>query len=136
MELFISVLGIISAIITVALTNYYSKKNQLKFEERKLKEAHYINYINAISNNVISSNTEDSRNKFADCQNKLLLVGSADVVNKLMIFHDYIKPPRLENFSVEVHDQLLTDLIKAMRHDLFLSSKVNKKYPNIHLTGK
>ncbi len=52
-----------------------------------------------------------------------------------MIFHDYIKPSN-NSFSSEKHDELLTDLIKTMREDLFLSSKINKDYPIIHLTGK
>ena len=38
MELWLALLGVLSSVITIALTNYWAKKNQLKFEERKLKE--------------------------------------------------------------------------------------------------
>ena len=72
----------------------------------------------------------------ADAQNQLLLVGSADVVEKLMVFHDYIKPSNSQNFVSEKHDELLTDLLKSMREDLYKSKKVNLGYPIIHLTGK
>lgn len=135
MELIVAILGIVSAVITVALTNYYSKKNQMKFEERKLKEVYYTNFICSVSNCVVSNNSEGAREKLADSQNKLLLIGGSSVVSKLMIFHDYIKPSN-NSFSSEKHDKLLTDLIKEMREDLFLSSKINENYPIIHLTGK
>jgi len=135
MELIIAILGVVSAVITISLTNYYSKKNQMKFEERKLKEVYYTNFIDAVSYCVVSNNSEEARDKLADSQNKLLLIGGSNVVFKLMIFHDYIKPSN-SSFSSEKHDELLTDLIKTMREDLFLSSKINKDYPIIHLTGK
>lgn len=136
MELLISVLGIVSAVITVSLTNYYSKKSQLKFEERKLKEDHYINFINALSKIVISKNNEKDKDILADCQNKLLLIGSTDVVNRVMIFQKYVNSPQRHDFPPDLHDKLLTDLLKAMREDLFQSSKVNKKYTTIHLSGR
>ena len=95
-----------------------------------------MNYIEAVSNIVISNNSEKARDQLADAQNQLLLVGSADVVAKLMIFHDYIKPANGQNFTSEKHDELLTDLLKSMRIDLYKNKRVNLNYPIIHLTGK
>ncbi len=53
MELWIALIGICSAVITIGLTNYFAKKNQLKFEERKLKEQYYTAFIQAVSNSVV-----------------------------------------------------------------------------------
>ena len=135
MEFWIALLGTCTAVVTIALTNYFTKKNQLKFEERKLKEQYYTAFIQAVSDSVVSNHSEQSRDALADTQNKLLLVGSPKVVKNLMVFHDYIKPP-VTNFSSQKHDELLTELLKSMREDLFSNMNSNNDYPTIHLTGK
>jgi hypothetical protein len=131
------VVAIISAFVTIMAligSNYLTKKNQLKFDERKLKEEYYTNYIKALSENVLSTDFNKARDSLSDAQNRLILVGSSEVVRNLMIFHDAVKPSANE-LSGEEHDKLLSELIKSMRKDLYGFKKVNDKYPIIHLTG-
>ncbi len=131
-EILVAIISASVTILTVVITNYYTKKNQLKFEERKIKEEYYSNYIKALSNNVLQ---HDSDGELDDAQNRLILVGSSEVVDNLMKFFDRIKqsaPP----LPGEEHDILLTNLVKAMRKDLYGSKKVNDSYPIIHLSGK
>ena len=77
---------------------------------------------------------KDEHAELDDAQNRLILVGSSEVVRILMQFHDAIKisaPP----INGEEHDKILTDLIKAMRADLYGTRKINDGYPTIHLSG-
>lgn len=130
-EIIVAIVGAFVTILTAIVTNYLTKRNQLKFEERKLKEEYYTNYVKAISNNVLM---KDEHAELDDAQNRLILVGSSDVVRILMQFHDKIKlsaPP----LSGKEHDRILTDLIKAMRADLYGTTKINDGYPTIHLSG-
>lgn len=135
-ELLVPIIGIIIAVISASLTYFFAKKQQIAADESRLKEKYYLTYIEAISNIVVSNNAEKARDQLADAQNQLLLVGSAEVVAKLMVFHDYIKPTNSQNFVAERHDELLTDLLKSMRNDLYKSKSVNIGYPLVHLTGK
>ncbi|MEA4853062.1 MAG: hypothetical protein VB082_02150 [Christensenella sp.] len=130
-EIVVAIVGAFVAILTAVITNYLTKRNQLKFEERKLKEEYYTNYVKAIINNVLM---KDEHTELDDAQNRLILVGSADVVRILMQFHDKIKlsAPPLDG---EEHDRILTALIKAMRTDLYGTKKINAGYPTIHLSG-
>ncbi|MEG2687076.1 MAG: hypothetical protein RR954_08170 [Christensenellaceae bacterium] len=61
-EIYIAILGTITAVITIALTNYFVKANQLKLEERKLKEEYYVSFIRAVSESVISNHAEKRQN--------------------------------------------------------------------------
>ena len=133
-QVIIPIIGIITAIISY----YFTKRNQLEANERKLKEKYYLAYIKAVSDVVIIDNKKAARNNLADAQNQLLLTGSSEVVNNLMKFHDYIKPSGQEEhgFSSMDHDKLLTELIKSMRKDLYKNKNCNIDYPMIHLTGK
>lgn len=135
-EILIALLGILTAIITASLSFVFNKKNQITFRERQIKEQYYLEYINSISYNVIAQNVEEAKNKLSDIHNKLLLIGSSDVVNSMEQFHGYLQKNKnnSEN-SYDEHDKLLTNLILAMRKDLY-NSKFNKNYPNeIHLIG-
>lgn len=138
LQLLIPIVGIVAAIISAAATYYFTKKAQSNLEERHLKETYYIEYIKAVSNIVITNNTEKARDTLADKQNQLLLVGSSKVVSALMDFHNYLKPSSQEihGMDSDIHDALLTNLIKAMREDLYYNRNINKGYPTIHLTGK
>ena len=129
-ELLVPIIGIVVAAVSAGLTYYFAKKQQIAADESRLKEKYYLNYIEAVSNIVVSDNSESARDQLADAQNQLLLIGSAEVVSDLMIFHDYVKPSNSKN------DKLLTNLLKSMRKDLYKSKKVNEDYPLIHLTGK
>lgn len=131
-EIIVAIVGAFVTILTAIVTNYLTKRNQLKFEERKLKEEYYTNYVKAISDNVLM---KDEHAELDDAQNRLILVGSSDVVRILMQFHDKIKPSA-PPLSGEEHDRILTDLIKAMRADLYGTKKINDGYPIIHLSGK
>ncbi len=130
-EIIVAILSALVAILSVVITNYLTKRNQLKFEERKLKEEYYTNYVKAISKNVLM---QDSFAELDDAQNRLILVASPEVVTILMQFHDKIKPSA-PPLSGEEHDKILTELIKAMRCDLYATKKINKGYPTIHLSG-
>ncbi|MBQ8831060.1 MAG: hypothetical protein IJ017_05640 [Oscillospiraceae bacterium] len=130
-EIVVAIVGAFVTILTAIITNYLSKRNQLKFEERKLKEEYYTNYVKAMSNNVLM---KDNHVELDDAQNHLILVGSADVVRILMQFHDKIKPSAPPLSGAE-HDRILTELIKAMRADLYGTNKINCGYPIIHLSG-
>lgn len=136
-EILIPVLGLVTAVITAVLGYYFSKKEQIAFQERQLKEKYYVDYIKTISNNVIITNLNKAKDELSDMHNKLLLVGSAEVVDALEKFHNLLKPSTQKNSSIDadVHDKLLTELILAMRKDLYNNNKVNKGYPIIHLIG-
>lgn len=138
LQLLIPIIGVVAAIISAALSYYFTKKNQLSIEERHLKEVYYTDFIKAVSKVVVLANSNEAKDDLADKQNRMLLIGSSEVVTNLMIFHDYIKPEsqKLQGFDSDIHDQLLTELIMSMRKDLYNSKKVNDKYPKIHLTGR
>jgi hypothetical protein len=135
-QLLVPVISIIVAIISAVMAYLFAKKKQILADECRIKEKYYLNYIEAVSNIVVSNDSEKALDHLSNAQNQLLLVGSAKVVANLMIFHDFVKPSNRKEFNSQKHDELLTELLKSMRYDLYKSKKVNNGYPIIHLTGK
>lgn len=135
MEFIIAILGTFTTVITVCLTNYFSKKNELKFAERKLKETYYLEYIKGLSDNANYNNKEATleENK---AFNDLILVADVKVLNKLYELQDMriqqIKYGNVENYNKKF-EQLLTELVIEMRTDLY--GKREREFPNIYLLG-
>ncbi len=134
MQIIISILGTITTIITIILTNYLSRKNELKFSEKRLKEQYYLKYINSISNNV---NYNDTKSVLEENKafNNLILISSKNVLEKLYDFQS-LRIEHLKNHSVlnynEKYDKLFTELIKAIRNDLYNKTE---NIPTIYLLG-
>ncbi|MEA5016513.1 MAG: hypothetical protein VB099_18315 [Candidatus Limiplasma sp.] len=135
-QVLIPVVSIVVAIASATLTYYFSKRKQILADESRLKEKFYLEYINALSNNVLSDNLDDSRSRLSEAHNNILLIGNADVVTKLRNFSDYIGPSNKERFNQKVHDELVTELVKSMRVDLYKNPKINVGYPTIGISGK
>ena len=92
---------------------------------RKLKEEHYISYIEALHNLAANNSSRDAILKYTYHRDKLLIVGSEKVVSKILQY---------ENKAVEkessLYDEYLTDVVKAIRKDLKIKDKA---YSHIYL---
>ena len=131
-----ALIGTMSAIIVAIITSYYSKKRELQFEERKLKQKYYIDYILALSENMNNLDDETYTIKENNSFNLIVLVGSANVVNALYELKDlvikYLKKESIANYEAK-YTELLTALLKEMRIDLYGNSKkVNSNIKEIY----
>ena len=135
MEIIIAIIGTATAVITLCLTNFFSKRNELKYSERKLKEKYYFEYINKLSDNV-NCNDRESTLKENKAFNKLVLIANIDVLNKLYqlqnIRIEEIKNGNVKNYN-EKYEKLFKELIIEIRKDLY--GKREKNFPNIYLLG-
>ncbi len=132
-QLLVPLISIIIAIISAGLSYYFAKRLQINADERKLKQEYYQNYIHAISKTAIDNFDETAKIEFANVHNTITLIGSSEVVDLAMSFHECTCIGNSANFTIQKHDEILTALVKAMRHDLYSNPKININYPKIHL---
>lgn len=136
MQILIATIGIVIAAVSASLSYFFTKRNQLRVDECRLKEKCYLDYIKALSDNVLIDNLAESRSRLSEAHNHILLIGSSEVVEKLRNFTMLIAIDNLKGFTQEENDVLLTELIKSMRIDLYKKSKINTNYPMVSLSGK
>ncbi len=138
----VATIGLLASVSTASLSYYFTKKHQLEMEERRLKEEFYKSFIKALSDVAIDNKDDEAQKRLSEGFNSLLLIANANVVKKLMEFHDFVK---IENTNIHrdseewsrKHDDLLTELVKAMRQDLFGKEKdIDKFFPRVHLVGR
>ena len=124
-EIYISILGAISAILVSFIGAFLVNKNNIILQTKKLKEEHYVAYIEALhylaGNNYDSNATE----KYVFARNKIFIIASEEVVIKMIKYEE-----EAVGKQNDLHDKYLTELIKEIRKDL----KINdKNFPRIYL---
>ena len=123
MNLYISLLGALTAILVSVIGAWLANKNSIVLESRKLKEDHYVKYIEALHNLASDNNKVEFVNNYTFARDKMFIVAHENVINKMLDYENNIK-------SLEKHDLCLTELIKEIRKDLKIT---DKKFPSIYL---
>ena len=91
--------------------------------------------LSALSDLAVDGTDKENANKrFALAANTIALCAPQPVISALMKFHDEAKFSN-KNKSIERHDQLLKELLLAIRKDIKLSVKDNVSTFNFHLIG-
>ncbi len=136
----IASISLVASVITASLSYYFTKKHQIRMEERKLKEEYYKSFIKAVSDVAIDNYDDEAQRRLSEGFNSLIVIASPKVVKELMDFHNFIRPQNIdisrEEWTVR-HDNLLRQLIKAMREDIFGKERnIDKYISKVHLIGK
>lgn len=125
MEIIISVIGAISAVIVAVIGAFITYQHNNDVQIYKLKEEHYILYMEALHNLATNNENEEYIKKYTYYRNKLLIVGSESVIKAILKFEK-----EAVGKKSNLHDEYLTTLLKEIRKDLKIK---DKEYPNIHL---
>lgn len=121
-----TIYGAFSAIILAIIGSWLTNHSKIQAEKRKLKEAHYAAYLEALVNArmVDNRNTKEKWEKvagmFAIQRNRLFTIASVKVIERLLV---YEKEYTRSGSTAADQTKPLIDLIVAMRIDLNLPSK-------------
>lgn len=125
MNIYISLLGAISAIFVSIIGAWLANRNSITLQTRKLKEEHYIGYIEALHNLAADNEKVESVKGYVFARDKLFLIASERVIKKMLEYEENA----VGKESI-LHDTYLTELIKAIRNDLKIK---DKEFPKIYL---
>jgi hypothetical protein len=124
MGITISIFGAITAILVSVIGAYLANKNSIVLQTRKLKEEHYVKYIEAI-HNLAAENSKVATKNYVLARDKLFLIASEEIIRKMIEFEENTVGKQSNLF-----DEYLTELIKAIR--IYLKLK-NKNFLKIYL---
>lgn len=134
----VALIATFTAIITAIITDFLNKRSKLKFEERKLKEQYYLEFVHALSENMNNSDSDEAVIRYNHAFNNLTIIASPEVLLSLYEFLDlmvkYLKGNSIVDYETQ-YTKAFTKLIKSMRSDLYgsKSKRVNRGLTEIHL---
>jgi hypothetical protein len=121
--LIVALVGLIGSVVAAALSYVFTKRQQLETQWRDSKLTHYRALLQAISDLAVDNSDADAHRRFASAINTIALGGPQAVVDALLAYHGGIASS--QNGPRERHDQLLTQLVLAVRRDLDMRPKDN-----------
>ncbi len=131
----VALIAVLGSIIGAALTFYFTKKHELSVQLRNEKVNHYKVLLSALSDLATDGSDKEKANiRFALATNTIALVAPQYVIDALMAFHNEVKFSNLKR-TPEKHDELLNELLLAVRKDIGLAQGDNKRNLNFHLIG-
>lgn len=133
-EVTVAVITIVGSLLVAAVSYHFSKRKQIEAEWRTEKLNHYKVLLASISDLAVDNEDIEAHRHFALPVNTLALVAPQYVVKAMLAFHDGVKISA-ENRSPEVHDELLSKLLLAIRKDLGMKPKDDIATFQYHLIG-
>lgn len=122
-----SIISALAALLAAALTATLTRRREHDADWRKLKHAHYQEYVAALSGIVEGRSSAEEQRRYADALNGLLLVAPEPVLSAAAAFQSEISS-RNPHRSDDEHDRLLNAVVRAMREDIHPKTKVSDGY--------
>lgn len=114
-----------TAIIVASVGAFFANKNSNILQLRKLKEAHYVSYIEALHNLAAENKSREAIKNYTYYRDKIFIIASEEVVRNILKFEE--KAVGKQN---DLHDEYLTEVIKSIRKDLKIK---DRNFPTICL---
>jgi hypothetical protein len=131
----VAVISASASILAASLTFYLTKRHELAVQLRNEKLNHYKILLSSVSDLAVDgTNKNDANMRFALAANTIGLAAPQYVINALMAFHDEIKPSNPHK-TQKRHDELLNELLLAIRKDIGLAKGDDAGTFNFHLIG-
>lgn len=122
--LLISILGALSAITVSVIGAWFANRNNIVLQTRKLKEDHYVSYIEALHDLASDNKNKEVVAKYVLARDKILIIASEEVIRKILIYEE-----EAVGKADDLHDRYLTEIIKSIRKDLKI---IDKNFPDIY----
>ena len=123
-SLLISIVGAATAIVVSIIGAWLANRNSIILQTRKLKEEHYVAYIEALHNLMAENSNQESTKDYVFARDKLFLIANEEVIKRMMTYEH-----ETAGKQNDLHDHYLTELIKAIRVDLQIK---DENFPNIY----
>lgn len=125
MEIVVAIIAGLFSICVAIFGAVFINLNNVKLQTRKLKEDHYVRYIESVHNLAEDNKNVQALKEYTLHRDKMFIVASEKVV-KAMLEYEAVAVGK----SSTEHDKYLTRLVVEIRKDLSIR---DKSYPQIYL---
>ena len=125
-EIIISIIGALISIIIAIIGAIFSLNNSLILKTRDLKEKYYTNYLEKLHNLAALNSSKEAIIQYTKARDELFIIANEKVIKALIVYEE----KTIGNNDKDLHDFLLTELIKEIRRDLKIK---DKNFPIIYL---
>ncbi|MGN0732553.1 MAG: hypothetical protein ACI4LC_00080 [Emergencia sp.] len=122
------VVAIIAGLFSISVSIFgavFINLNNVKLQTRKLKEEHYVRYIESVHNLAADNSSTNALREYTLHRDKMFIVASEKVITAMLEFEE-----KAFGKKCDKQDEYLTNLVEEIRKDLSIR---DKSFPQIHL---
>lgn len=125
MEVTVAIIAGLFSISVSLLGTIFLNLSNTKLQTRKLKEEHYVRYMEALHNLAVDNNDSEALKEYTLHRDKIFIVANEKVVKAILKYE-----AEGVGKNSNKHDDYLTNIVKEIRKDLNIR---DKNYPQINL---
>ncbi len=125
MEIVVAIIAGLFSICVAIFGALFINISNHKLQTRKLKEEHYVRYLEAVHNLAEDNKSVQALKEYTLHRDKMFIVANEKVVKAMLEYEDVAVGKQSD-----AHDKYLTRLIIEIRKDLGIR---DKSYPQIYL---
>ncbi len=125
MDIVVAIIAGLFSICVAIFGAVFININNLKMQTRKLKEEHYVRYLEAVHNLAEDNKNVQALKEYTLHRDKMFIVASEKVVKAMLEYEDIAVGKNSKD-----HDKYLTLLVIEIRKDLSIR---DKSFPQIYL---
>ncbi len=122
------VVAIIAGLFSISVSIFgavFINVNNVKLQTRKLKEEHYVRYIESVHNLAEDNSSAKALKEYTLHRDKMFIVASERVITAMLEYEE-----KAVGKKCDEHDEYLTKLVEEIRKDLSIR---DKSFPRIYL---
>ncbi len=125
MEIVVAIIAGLFSICVAIFGSVFININNAKLQTRKLKEEHYVRYLEAVHNLAEDNKSMQALKAYTLHRDKMFIVASEEVVKAMLTYEE-----AAVGKASDEHDKYLTKLVVAIRKDLKIR---DRSFPQIYL---
>lgn len=125
MEIVIAIITGLFSICVAIFSFVFINVNNEKLQTRKLKEEHYVKYLESVHKLAEDNSNLDALKNYTLHRDKMFIVANEKVIKAMLSYEDVA-----QGKDIDKHNRYLTKLIIEIRKDLNIH---DKNFPQIYL---
>ncbi len=125
MEIVVAIIAGLFSICVAIFGSVFINISNTKLQTRKLKEEHYVRYLEAVHNLAEDNSSVNALKEYTLHRDKMFIVANENVIKAMLAYEN-----KAVGISNKLHDEYLTLLVIEIRKDLKIK---DKNFPTIYL---
>lgn len=116
--IWVAVIGALATLITATISHFFARRREHQLRNLQFKLDRYADFLGGFAEIGSSQKTPEAHLRIANAVNTMNLMASREVLERVYRLLDYIRSHQGESYSLAEQDEIIREIILAIRADL------------------
>ncbi|MBZ5665684.1 MAG: hypothetical protein LAO30_13865 [Acidobacteriia bacterium] len=116
--LWVAVIGALATLIAATITHFLARRREYQLRELQFKLDRYVDFLGGFAEFGSATKSHEVHLRIASAVNVMNLIASREVLEQVYRLFDYIRTHKDGSYSIVEQDEIIRQIILAIRGDL------------------